>query len=264
MEKINSPIHHSKLEKSISPSQHWKMEKIISPFHLFTHFQLEQKRQILPSDTTNGFPEDDGKGHVPDYPDPKPSLSYSSSKKKQRDKIKKMHKHRKTDSSDPSSSDDSNSSDNSGFRHKRRKRKSHWKKGPFKLCARLTAKLLTTAYKSNIIMFKMDEDPLQRQIYFLTFVKSLQMIFSKYSEICEEFLDYPRMGVLDIKGFAKKAIRNISHANNYVHSRRRISEFPADGIKCNEKLQLHCANRTFGDKSRYDKIFQQVTNLFRS
>ena len=41
-------------------------------------------------------------------------------------------------------------------------------------------KLLMTAYKSNIVRLKIDEDPLQRQIYFLTFVESLEMIFSKY------------------------------------------------------------------------------------
>ena len=34
-----------------------------------------------------------------------------------------------------------------------------WEKDPIKLCARLTSKLLTTAYKSKIIRFKIDEDP---------------------------------------------------------------------------------------------------------
>ena len=49
------------------------------------------------------------------------------------------------------------------------------------------------------------------------------------------------------------------HANIDVHRRRLISEFPKDGIKCIEKLQSHCANMTFADKSRYDRTFQQVT-----
>ena len=35
------------------------------------------------------------------------------------------------------------------------------------------ANLLTKAYKSKIIKFKLDEDLLQRRIYFLTFVESL-------------------------------------------------------------------------------------------
>ena len=39
-----------------------------------------------------------------------------------------------------------------------------------------------------------------------------------------------------------------------------MAEFPEDGIKCMEKLQSHCANMTFVDKSRYDRTFQQVTH----
>ena len=44
----------------------------------------------------------------------------------------------------------------------------------------------------------MDEDPLQRRIYFLTFVESLEMIFSQYTETCEVILDYPKIGGDDI------------------------------------------------------------------
>ena len=40
------------------------------------------------------------------------------------------------------------------------KKNSHWEKDPIKLCARLTGKLMATAFKSKIIRFKMDEDPL--------------------------------------------------------------------------------------------------------
>ena len=92
-------------------------------------------------------------------------------------KKKKRRKHRKDDSSDLSLSDDSDSSDDSNYRRKRSKKKKHRKKDPIRLCATVTAKLLTTAYKSRIIRFKMDEDPLQRRIYFLTFIDSLDMIF---------------------------------------------------------------------------------------
>ena len=74
-------------------------------------------------------------------------------------------------------------------------------------------------------------------------------------------LDYPKIGGDDIiEDYAKKAIRNLLHDNIYVHSRRLISEFPRDGIKCIEKLQSHCENMTFADKSRYDKTFKQVTH----
>ena len=50
------------------------------------------------------------------------------------------------------------------------------------------------------------------------------------------------------------------HANIYVHSRILIAKLPIYGIKCIEKLQSHCANKTFVDKSRYDRTFQQVTH----
>ena len=56
----------------------------------------------------------------------------------------------------------------------------------------------------------MDEDPLQRQIYFLAFIDSLDMIFSQYRETCEVLLDYPIIGWDDvIEDYAKKDIRNL-------------------------------------------------------
>ena len=99
----------------------------------------------------------------------------------------------------------------------------------------------------------MDEDPLQRRVYFITFVEPLEIIFSKYTETCEVILDYPRTVGGDIEEYSKKSIRNLLRSNIDVHSRRFISEFPIDGIKCIKKLQSHCANMTF-------VIFQQVTH----
>ena len=52
------------------------------------------------------------------------------------------------------------------------------------------------------------------------------MIFSQYVETCEVTLDYPKIGGDDIEDYAKKAIRDLVHANIDVHSRRLISEFP--------------------------------------
>ena len=87
----------------------------------------------------------------------------------------------------------------------------------------------------------MDEDPLQRRIYFLTFIDSIDMIFSQYRETCEVLLDDPKIGGNDIiRDYSKQAIRKLLHANIDVHSRRLIDEFPKDGVKCNEKLQSHC------------------------
>ena len=91
------------------------------------------------------------------------------------------------------------------------------------------------------------------------FIESLQMIFSQYTETCELIPDYPRIGGEDIKYLAKNSIRNILHANIDVHNRIIISEIPADGIKCIEELKSNCVNMTFANKSRYDRVFQQVT-----
>ena len=55
-------------------------------------------------------------------------------------------------------------------------------------------------------------------------------------------------------------MRNILHSNIDVHSRILIGESPKYGEKCIEKLQSHCANMTFTDKSRYERTFQQVTH----
>ena len=159
---------------------------------------------------------------------------------------------------EPSSSNDSDSSDDRYYIRKRCKKKRYRKNDPIKLCTNLTEKLLTTAYKSKIVRFKMDEDPLQRRIYFLKFVESPEMIFSQYTETCEVLLDYPKIGGDDIiEDFAKKAIRNLLHSNIDVHSRRLIAEFPRDGIKCIEKLQSHCANMNFADKVDMAGLFNK-------
>ena len=47
----------------------------------------------------------------------------------------------------------------------------------------------------------MDEDPLQRWIYFLTFVETLDMIFSQYTKTCEAIIDYPKIGGNDIEDY---------------------------------------------------------------
>ena len=49
----------------------------------------------------------------------------------------------------------------------------------------------------------MDEDPLQRWIYFLTFVELLEMIFSQYTETCEVMLYYPKIGGGAIEDYSK-------------------------------------------------------------
>ena len=48
------------------------------------------------------------------------------------------------------------------------KKNSYPERNPIKSRVKITEKLLTTADKSNIIKFKLDEGLLQRRIYFLT------------------------------------------------------------------------------------------------
>ena len=127
--------------------------------------------------------------------------SSSSDSRHRRKKIirkiirKRRRKNQKYESY-PSSSDESDDSDSSEDGHYRRRRhthREHQKKDPIRLCANLTAKLLTTAFKSKMIRFKLDEDPLQRRIYFLTFIDSLNMVFSQYRETYEVLGDYPKL-----------------------------------------------------------------------
>ena len=82
------------------------------------------------------------------------------------------------------------------------------------------------------------------------------MRFSQYKKTCEVILDYPKIGGGDKKYFVKKYIRNLLHANIDVHSIQFIAELPGDGVKFISKLQSYCANMTFADKSRYDRILQ--------
>ena len=45
-----------------------------------------------------------------------------------------------------------------------------------------------------------------------------------------------------------------------VHIKSFISEFPGYGLKYISKLQSHCANMTFSEKSGYNIFLQQVTD----
>ena len=61
-------------------------------------------------------------------------------------------------------------------------------------------------------------DLLQLQIYFLTFLESLKMIFFNYKEHCEVLLDYPKIGGYNIKEFAKSplGIFPVERAHNFI------------------------------------------------
>ena len=85
-----------------------------------------------------------------------------------------------------------------------------------------------------MIRFRLDEDPLQRRIYFITFIYSLNMVFSQYRETYEVLRDYSKMEGGNVTDYAKMASRNLLHANSCVHRRILIAELPEDGIKCLE------------------------------
>ena len=99
----------------------------------------------------------------------------------------------------------------------------------------MTAKLLTTEYKPTALKLKLDEDPIQRRIYFFTHIKSLQMIFKVQGNLCGT-CRLPNYRKERYKYRVKKAISNILHANIDARSRRLISEFPTDGVNCHISL----------------------------
>ena len=49
---------------------------------------------------------------------------------------------------------------------------------PIKKYAKLTANILTSAYKLKVITFKLDEDTLQSRVYFLSFMNPLKLFIT--------------------------------------------------------------------------------------
>ena len=113
-------------------------------------------------------------------PDAKtPATDSSACKEKIRKEYLQEDPNLETDSSDSSSSNNDSSNDiNDKLRRNRNKKKprKHKKHDPIKLCAKLTAKLLEILYNWKVLKFKLEEDPLKRQIYFFTIMESLEMI----------------------------------------------------------------------------------------
>ena len=105
--------------------------------------------------------------------------------------------------SDPSSSDSSlpdlsDSSYDKYYKQRRRAKKyknKHQSKTrfdePIKKCANLTDKLHTAAYKSKVIKLKLYKDTLHTQFYFLSFMNSLKILLSQFSETYMLIMEYP-------------------------------------------------------------------------
>ena len=92
---------------------------------------------------------------------------------------------------------------------------------------------------------------------FLLLLNHWKLYFHSIRKNCEVLLYYPTIVWEDIKDYVKKAIGDLLHTNIDVRSRRLISEFPVDGVKCISKHQYNCANMTFSEKSIYERFFQQ-------
>ena len=82
---------------------------------------------------------------------------------------------------------------------------------------------MMTTYKLKVLKLKLDEDPLQRWVYFHTFMESLDVVFSQYKKTCEVLLNYQKIGGEDIKYYVKKSVRNLLHENIDVQGRRLIA-----------------------------------------
>ena len=73
---------------------------------------------------------------------------------------------------------------------KKRRSKTRFR-DPIKKCAKLTDDLITDAYRSNVIRFKLDKDTLQHCVYLLSFMNSLKNLFSRFSGTYMLLIYYP-------------------------------------------------------------------------
>ena len=60
-----------------------------------------------------------------------------------------------------------------------------------KKCAKLTSNIPKAAYKSKVVKLKLEEDLLQLRVYLISFMNSLKIILSQFSEKYMLLMDYP-------------------------------------------------------------------------
>ena len=97
-----------------------------------------------------------------------------------------------------------------------------------KKCTNLTANLFTDVYKSKVFKFKLYKDPIQCRVYFLSFVSSLEIVLSQFSETYMLLMESPPIIGEEILYYAKNATCNLLHAYIDAHSQRLIDECPGD------------------------------------
>ena len=97
-----------------------------------------------------------------------------------------------------SSSDSSDSTDNEYYkriRHAKNYKNKLRSKTRFndtiRKCAKLTSKLLKAVQKSRVIKFKLDDDPLQHRVYFISFTNSLKNYLSQFKDTFMLPIEYP-------------------------------------------------------------------------
>ena len=71
-------------------------------------------------------------------------------------------------------------------------------------------------------------------------------------------MDYTYIGGEDLTNYAKKAIWNLFRAYIDAHSQIAIDEYPRYGVQAISILQYQCANMTFSEKIRYNRLFHNV------
>ena len=92
----------------------------------------------------------------------------------------------------------------------------------------ITANLFTDVYKSKVFKFKLYKDPIQCRVYFLSFVSSLEIVLSQFSETYMLLMESPPIIGEEILYYAKNATCNLLHAYIDAHSQRLIDECPGD------------------------------------
>ena len=107
-------------------------------------------------------------------------------------------------------------------------------------------------------MFKLDEDPIQRLVYFLYLMNSFKIDLSQFKKIYMLLIKYPSIRGEAFTDYAKKDTWNLLHTYINAHSQISIDEYPGYGVQAITIFQSQCENMTSADQRRYNRLFQKV------
>ena len=71
-------------------------------------------------------------------------------------------------------------------------------------------------------------------------------------------MEYLYVIVEGLSDYAKKSTWNLLRAYIDAHSQILFDEHPGDGVQAISRLQYKCANMTFAEQIRYNRLFQKV------